>query len=124
MTVELVLGAIVVVLALAFVVYPLLRPKQRAALEPVRGSESDNPWAARQTIYREMLELEFDHRVGKLDEADFQQLSEDCLARAAALMAESDARRAGADDTVEQEVAALRADLHAAPSEDLERRTA
>jgi hypothetical protein len=120
--VELVLGAVVVALAIAFVAYPLLRPSATSftAVGSSLGLAADDERggvelsAAREAIYREILELEFDHRIGKLDDADYTQLAEACLARAAALVAESDAREAGLEDRVEQEIASMRAALRRA----------
>ncbi len=111
---ELALGALVVAAALGFVIYPLLRP--RLASTP-GGPDADRQQTLaerRQAIYREIVDLEFDHRVGKLDEADYRELSDACLARAASLLAEADAEQTLLDERAEREIAAMREALHAA----------
>jgi hypothetical protein len=107
-TAELWLGALVVVVALAFVAYPLVRP--RTGPDP-GGPEPEHLGgiaAERYEVYREMLDLDFDHRVGKLNDDDYRQLSEACLARAADLLATEDARESEAAERAEREIAAMR----------------
>jgi len=74
-------GAIVVALVLVFVGWPLLRQSATATLgaPPVA-----DPAEERGAIYRELVELELDHRIGKVTAADFKELSDGLLARAAA----------------------------------------
>lgn len=104
---ELLLGALVVALAIGFVVLPLFR-SDGAGDESVVEPGSLNGVAARRQIYREVLELEFDHRVGKLTDQDYRALSAACLDRAAALVAEEERQTAAADARVEQEIAEMR----------------
>ena len=102
---EYLLGMIAVVAALAFVAYPLFR-RSAAATPPTEAPES---FAERRAaVYRELLELEFDHRVGKLSQADFRQLADACLARAAALVAAEERTTEALDARIEREVAAMR----------------
>jgi hypothetical protein len=103
---ELLLGATVVAVAIGFVVWPLFRPAQTAD-EP-RAEAAPSGIANRRQIYREVLELEFDHRVGKLTDEDHRSLSEACLARATALVAEEERRIEAAERRVEQEIAEMR----------------
>ena len=101
---EYVLGALVVVAVLAFVVWPLLRGRRADA---VSAAVSD-PAQSRAEIYRELLELELDHKVGKIAAADYQDLSDALLARAAALITLEDAESTAADAALESEIAEAR----------------
>ncbi|MDP8922407.1 MAG: hypothetical protein M3O34_05960 [Chloroflexota bacterium] len=103
-------GAVAVLAALAFVAYPLVR-RAAATAPPVESTES---YAERRTaVYRELLELEFDHRVGKLSNEDFRQLADACLARAAALVAAEEQMAEALDACIEREVAAMRMAMQA-----------
>lgn len=107
---ELLLGVLVVLAAVAFVAVPLVRGRR-----PEPAATVTAPAAAEQraAIYRELLDLELDHRVGKVAEPDFREVSDALLARAAALIAEEDARAATAQEQVEQEIAAMRQAIRA-----------
>jgi hypothetical protein len=107
---EYMLGAVVVLIALAFVGWPLLRPPRTGALdvEPVLS-----PAEQRAAIYRELVELELDQKLGKLDEADHRALADALIARAAALLADEDATIESIDDQLEQEIAAQRRAMRA-----------
>lgn len=108
---ELVLGVLVVLVAVGFVVLPLVRGPQRSAAP---APAPPTPAEQRAEIYHELLDLELDQRVGKIDEADFKALSDALLARAAELIAEEDARLSAADRQVEAEIAAMREALRSA----------
>jgi hypothetical protein len=101
------LGALVVILVLAFVVLPLTRRR------PVATKAAAGPSLAvqRAEIYQELTELELDQRVGKISEADYQEQSEALLARAAALIAAEDAEAASVDQQIEREIAEARTSL-------------
>lgn len=101
------LGACVVVAVLAFVVLPLVR-RQRPGSPVLEAVNSAHERAA---IYRELLELELDQKVGKIAEADFRELNDTLLARAAALIAREDSLSAAADAEIEREIAEARAAL-------------
>jgi hypothetical protein len=104
---ELLLGATVVAVAIGFVVWPLFRTEQSAdERAPEAGGLSGI--TSRREIYREVLDLELDHRVGKLSDEDYRALSEASLARATALVAEEERQIEAADIRVEQEIAAMR----------------
>jgi hypothetical protein len=115
-SVELLLGALVVAGALGFVAYPLLRPATGRAPAASHGPEATDLAARRRAMYEEILELELDYRVGKIDEADYRQLTEACLARAAALLAEADSRQAALEERAEREIAAMREALRSVAS--------
>ena len=102
---EYVLGALVVLAVLAFVALPLVGGRSTAATV----TDAPDPTLERAAIYRELLELELDLKVGKLAEADYREHSEALLARAAAIIAQEDASSTAADDQVEREIAAARA---------------
>ncbi|MCC6173686.1 MAG: c-type cytochrome biogenesis protein CcmI [Chloroflexi bacterium] len=101
------LGAALVVAALAFVVLPLTR--RRSSNSMAGTGVALTPAEQRAAVYRELVDLEMDHRVGKIDDEDFQQLSDALLARASTLMAQEDSGRLAVDDEIEREIAAMRA---------------
>src|SRR4051812_27834335 len=106
-----VLGALVVLVVLAFVVLPLMRSQQ--TVEVATGSAPAPSLAEQRAgIYRELTELELDQRVGKVTEADFREQSEALLARAASLISDEDAEAAALEALVEREIADVRASLH------------
>ena len=111
---ELVLAAIVVGAALAFVAWPLVRPTPTSQqADPAAGDEAAFA-SRRQAIYDEILELELDRQVGKLSDADFRELSEAALERAASVLAEADASQAATDEHLEREIASVRESLNRA----------
>ena len=112
---EYALGALAVLAVLAFVAYPLFR-----RVEPgTSTAEAPETFAERRAaVYRELLELEFDHRVGKLSDADFRELADACLARASQLVAAEERTTEALDARIEREVAAMRAALHARAARD------
>jgi hypothetical protein len=110
--VEYILGGLVVVVVLGFVALPLLR--SRPATDDEVSISLDEE---RAEIYRELLELELDRKVGKVTEADFRELSDALLARAAALIAADEGEWASNDDAIELEIAAMRESLRSARSE-------
>jgi cytochrome c-type biogenesis protein CcmI len=101
------LGALVVILVLAFVVMPLVRRRATSAAVAATPSLAEQ----RAEIYRELTELELDQRVGKISAADYQEQSETLLARAAALISAEDAEAAAVDRQIEREIAEARASL-------------
>ena len=106
---EYALGGLVVLVVLAFVVFPLVyRKREGSSTSPASRSASELA-AERAEIYREQLELELDLKVGKLDEADFRELSDALLARAAALISQEEAQGAAVEAEIEHEIAAMRA---------------
>jgi hypothetical protein len=103
------LGAVVVLIALAFVGWPLVRPP-RAVSPPAAPILSAAEQRA--AIYRELMELELDQRLGKVDEADHRAQADALMAQAAALLAAEDATIESIDDELEREIAAQRRALH------------
>jgi hypothetical protein len=101
------LGALVVILVLAFVVLPLVRRRAVTA----RAVAAPSLAVQRAEIYQELTELELDQRVGKISDSDYQEQSEALLARAAALIAVEDAEAALVEQEIEREIAEARASL-------------
>jgi hypothetical protein len=64
----------------------------------------------RDALYAAIRELDFDHRMGKIDDEDYQRMRGDYTRQAAALLREVDRGngRSRAADDVEREVAAVR----------------
>jgi hypothetical protein len=101
------LVALVILAVLAFVSLPIVRRRRpQSVAAPVAG-----PAETRAAIYQELLELELDQKVGKIAEADYRELSEALLMRAASLISDEDGHQAPADDEVEREIAQARASL-------------
>ena len=110
---ELALAALLVTGTLAFVVYPLIRPPAASQAEVVEQATPPHDLTSRRhAIYRDIVDLQFDRRMGKLTQADYQQLSEESLRRAADLLAQGDAADEDLDAQVEREIEATRAALH------------
>lgn len=107
---EYLLGGIVVLAALAFVALPLLRSQRSVEVTDAVPTLAEQ----RAEVYRELLELELDHRIGKLDSADFQAQNEILIARAASLIGAEDEAAQRVDEQIEREIAAQRAALRAA----------
>lgn len=106
-------GAIVVGLVLLYVGWPLLR---QSAAAPVGAPPVVDSAAERGALYRELVELELDHRIGKVTVADFKEFSDALLARAAALIVAEDAETHDAEEQVEREIGAMREALRLTPS--------
>ncbi len=103
-----ILGIVLVACAAGFALLPL-----------ARGVEAVSPDSAinrsdRVAIYRQVLELELDHRLGKLNAEDYREQSAELLARAAELMRAERGSPGDLDAEIEREIAAARAALSAA----------
>jgi hypothetical protein len=104
-----ILGIALVAAAAAFVLLPFARG---AHVESVLASE--NPTADRFRIYQQVLELEFDRDLGKLSNADFEQLSAQLLAEAGTALRDEKGTMGAVDEEIEREIAAARAAFAAA----------
>ena len=111
-----ILGVLLVALAAAAALLPLLRG---APSQPVTAPATDPADAERFELYRQVLELEFDQQTGKLSSEDFESLTRELLGRAGQLLharqaevgdAEVVAATAASDveAEVEREIAAAR----------------
>ena len=98
------LGLLLASLALVFVLYPVLKPTPDSEV-----TQDDAELAERRrALYRQILEVEFDQRLGKLDEADARELSESLLSQAAALLAGESSVWRDIEAQVEREILAVR----------------
>jgi hypothetical protein len=105
MGIEVGAAALVGVLALAWVLEPLLRP---AAAQPPDDEPLDPEETPRGIALAALKEIEFDRATGKLSEADYEQLKARYTAHAlAVLRAESD--RDDVERMIEARVKVLRA---------------
>ena len=104
---ELALGALVVLAVLGFVLLPLIRRTTR----PTITAAPESTAVERAEIYRELVELELDQRIGKISEADYRAVSESLLERAASLISEDDLPAFDAERQLEREIAAARAEI-------------
>ncbi|MGH7369633.1 MAG: hypothetical protein ACREJ4_08155 [Candidatus Methylomirabilaceae bacterium] len=86
---EFLIGALLVVLALAPVVAPLFSSSAEERLQS-DGEELRALAAEKQTLYAAIKELEFDHRAGKLTLEDYEQTRRSYELRAVALLEEID----------------------------------
>lgn len=109
-------GILLVLAAAALVLYPVLRAAHDSMADaaPMPEEEAD-PLARRQAIYMELLDLDFDHRVGKVSDEDYLQLREAMVRRAADLLRMAEEDRRAADEQIEAEVSALRRSSGTAP---------
>jgi cytochrome c-type biogenesis protein CcmI len=78
-----ILGVLLVALAAAAALLPLLRG---APALPAAAPPTDEADAERFQLYRQVLELEFDQQTGKLSGEDFEALSRELLGRAGELL--------------------------------------
>lgn len=108
MSLAILLGLLVVLVAVAFVLYPLLRPALGRAGPPDEPPTEDDLAARRLQLYREIVDLDFDLQVGKLSPTDYQQLRAELLRQAADLLREQDQSEAALDQAIEAEVTAIR----------------
>jgi hypothetical protein len=103
-----ILGIALVAAATVFALVPFVRGA-RPSVAP-----SEDTAIERSSLYRQVLELEFDYQVGKLSAEDYQQLSADLLARASKVLREERDSLGELDDELEREIAAARAAFAAA----------
>jgi hypothetical protein len=105
-----VVGIVLVAAAAAFVLLPFTRGAhvESATLAPEALS------ADRYALYRQVLELEFDRDLGKLSQADFEQLSAQLLAQAGEALRVEQGTLGVVDEEIEREIAAARAAFAAA----------
>jgi hypothetical protein len=87
------LAPLLVIVALALVVWVVGAPLRKGpqAVEQEAELERVGLEAARDAKYREIRELELDHRTGKLSDQDFRELDRQLRAEAVQIMRELDA---------------------------------
>lgn len=106
---EFIVIAILVVLVIGFIAYPLFTaPHPQAAFT---ATALDSLIAQRDSAYDAIRDLDFDFQLGKLSQSDYESLREKYKARAALALQEIDqlAGSTGAAERIEEEVARLRA---------------
>jgi hypothetical protein len=107
--IALALAALVSLAALVYVVWPLVQPKSAPVL--VQDDRLVDLIARKDTLLQAIKELEFDYRVGKLDEADYQRFDQQLRRQAIGLLQQIEKvapESASLDDRLEQEIARLR----------------
>ena len=107
--VPIVVGIVLVAVAAGFALLPFARG---AGAEPVPAPEGTS--IDRFNLYQQVVELEFDYRVGKLAEEDYRQLSGELLSQASEALKEEKGAVAEVDAEIEREIAAARAAFAAA----------
>ena len=106
------IGAGLVLLAIAFVLWPLFRPS--AVLPPTQPIEARLRRAA---LYREILDAELDQQLGKLTLHDYVELRDQLLERAAQLLSDGETTATfPVEQLIEAEIAAVRGQLRATPN--------
>ena len=104
-----IVGIVLVAAAAVFALVPFLRTSRAPDVVTTENSSED-----RFRLYRQVLELEFDHQLGKLSTADFEQLSGQLLAQAGDALRTEHGTLDAIDAEIEREIAAARAAFAAA----------
>ena len=97
-------GVALAVIAIAFIVFPMVRPNRRSP--GIRAAEG--LLARRERIYGELRELEFDRDVGKLSAEDYEEARARLETEGARVLRALDARASTVEAEIEREVRALR----------------
>jgi Tfp pilus assembly protein PilN len=105
-----ILTSAVSIIAVGFVIWPLFRRKP-VAIPQEDGAALTELLTRKDTTLQAILELEFDHSVGKIEEADFAYFNQILRARAVALLQQIEQyapQTAQLDGALEEEIAAKR----------------
>ena len=86
-----IVGFLIVAAVAVYIAYPLLRPGGTATGESDENVR-DDLLAQRNSLYREIAELDFDHQVGKVNDDDYRSQREEYLDAAALVLRELDGR--------------------------------
>ena len=105
------LGLLLGLLAVLFVLYPIVRPGSARA---EAAADSAELAGRRYALYRQIVEIEFDERVGKIEPADARALTSALLEEAAGLLATESSAVLDREREIEREIAAVRRALAAA----------
>ncbi|HLZ27924.1 MAG TPA: hypothetical protein VKV73_11460 [Chloroflexota bacterium] len=103
-----ILGIFLVAAAAAFALVPFARGARADGLSAEPGAPD------RFVLYRQVLELEFDHQLGKLSAEDLEHQSRELLAEAGQALREERGTLGELDAEIEREIAAARAAFAAA----------
>ncbi len=91
-------GIILTTLAALYVLAPLFRePKGNLEVELLAETELDRLLNRKAVIYSNLKDLQFEHRMGRLGEADFHRLEGSFKAEAAEILHKLDTLGAGQD---------------------------
>lgn len=93
-------------LALTFTLLPLVRPGARLSL----GNENaEDLFIAKERVYANIKDLDFDHQVGKIDDADYQSMRTALKQEAEAILVRIDQLKGGSPRRIlEEEIARRR----------------
>lgn len=103
-----ILGIVLVAAAAAFALVPFARGAHADSLSVEPGAPD------RFGLYRQVLELEFDHQLGKLSADDLEQQSRELMAEAGEALRDERGSIGEVDAEIEREIAAARAAFAAA----------
>jgi hypothetical protein len=93
-------------LALAFTLWPLVRPPGRLR---VSDENAEDLFIAKERVYANIKDLDFDHQVGKIDHEDHQAMRQALKQEAEAILARIDQLKGGSPRVVlETEIARRR----------------
>src|SRR5512136_527909 len=107
-------GIIVTTLAVIYVLMPLFRePKGNLEVELLAETELDRLLNRKAVIYSNLKDLEFEHKMGRLGEADFRRLEGGFKAEAAEILHKLDKLGAeqNLDEGIEKAIAERKAKL-------------
>jgi hypothetical protein len=93
-----ILGLLIVAAVALYVAWPLLWRAREAGL-PAAGDPFADLASRRDTLYREIADLDFDYRVGKVEDDDYRLQREDYLEEAAVLLQQLDGEMATGTDS-------------------------
>lgn len=108
---------LITVLAGAFVLAPLFKePKGNLEVELLAETELDRLLNRKAIIYSNLKELEFEYKMGRLSDADFQRLESGYKSEAAIILQKLDQLGAekDIDENIERDVAARKTRLYSA----------
>jgi rRNA maturation endonuclease Nob1 len=104
----------VVMIAGFYTLRPLFRePEGNLDIELLAETELDRLLNRKNVIYRNLRDLEFEHKMGRLSDADFQQLAAGYKHEAAGVLERLDQLNASQnlDEAIEKDIAARKAKL-------------
>lgn len=113
-----IVGLFIIAVVALFVAYPLLEPRRSDAVRNAGDNRRDLS-RQRDILLREIAELDFDHRLGKVTDADYLEQRGEYLDAAAEVLQQLDEREYtgdgldgldAAEDPIEREVRRLRLD--------------
>lgn len=93
-------------LAMAFIIYPLLKKENSIAEKERVEDESGDTVLKKESVYGGLKELEFDYHTGKLSREDYQELRSELESIALSLLKRADRPKEEKDrhKTVEEEI--------------------